>query len=366
MLPYIILTVFIFLCSCLDLVEIGTLLKSVLFGSATIVLILFLGTRLVGPDLWTYESMFNITPTLPRLLKEFPLYTALTRFEPFYLLLNGLFKWVGASFHTLLFCFTATFCVLFFCRLHYYTKYKLIALMVFLAYGYISGFSAIRQVMAASIFFFSIKYLINGQPIKYAMFIVIACFFHTSAFVLLLFCFTAKKKFSNTFILLTVGVLVLCVYSGGLNMLARIILLRIPILSPEKVELYLHGKGDFLGTVSIVWILILITSLIWRDRFERLDANFTLYLNILWMGLAIYSISVGFGEFGRVLLYFKLVYVILLPLYVTLFKEMTGKLLTTVFIGVISAVFFFAAILTDTQYSAQNRYLPYKSWLFNE
>jgi transmembrane protein EpsG len=366
MLSYIILTIFIFICSCLDLVEIGRLFKSILFITASIVLILFLGTRLVGPDLWTYESMYNITPSLPKLLKEFPLYTALTRFEPFYLTLNGLFKWVGASFHVLMLSFTAAFCVLFFCRLHYYTKYKFVALMVFLAYGYISGFSAIRQVMAASVFFYALKYLINRQRAMYAFLILIACLFHASAFILFVFLFIGQKRFSSRMIVSIVSLLIFCVYSRILNILARKVLLKIPFLSVEKVEMYLHGEGHFLGTVSIVWIVILLTSLLWRDRFEKLDPYFNLYLNILWMGLAIYSVSVGFGEFGRVLMYFKLVYVIILPLYVSLFKEMTGKVLMTVCIGILSSAFFFAAILTDTQYSSTNRYLPYKSWLFRE
>jgi hypothetical protein len=366
MLAYILLTLFIFICSCLDLVDIGNKLQSALFAVTTIILTLFLGTRSVGPDLWTYESMFNSIPILPILLKEFPLYTAITKFEPLYLLLNGLAKWIGISFNTFILLFTAAFCGLFFYRLHCYTKYKVIALMAFLAYGYISGFSAIRQVMAASIFFFSLKYLIEGKRIKYAIFILLACLFHTSAFILLIFCFTGKKQFGTFTIITIVTILVLIVYSGILGIVARTILLRIPFLSAEKVELYLHGEGSFLGTVSIVWIITLITSLLWRDKLEQLDANFNLYLNILWIGLAIYSISVGFGEFGRVLMYFKLVYVILLPLYVSLFKEMKSKLLMTILVGVLSAVFFFAAILSDTQYSSTNRYLPYKSWLFND
>ena len=366
MLAYILLTIFIFICGFLDLIELGSTLRSFLFAIATFVLTLFLGTRLVGPDLWTYESMFNVIPVLPKLLKEFPLYTAITRFEPLYLLSNGFVKWIGVSFNLFMLLFTTVFSVLFFCRLHFYTKYKLIALMVFLAYGYISGFSAIRQVMAASIFFYSLKYLIDGKLIKYAIFIILACLFHTSAFILLIFCIYGKKRFSSTVILSISAILVTLACSGVFTIVARTILLHIPFLSVEKVELYLQGEGSFFGTVSIVWIVILMTSLLWRERLERLDANFNLYLNILWMGLAIYSISVGFGGFGRVLMYFKLVYIIILPLYVSLFKEMTAKFLMTALIGILSAVFFFAAILTDTQYSTTNRYLPYKSWLFNE
>lgn len=366
MLAYVLITLFIFVCSCLDLIDFSTKLRSIIFILAAGVLTLFLGTRLVGPDLWTYESMFNAIPPIPELLQKFAIYTAFTKFEPLYLLINGIAKWMGISFNSLLFLFTTAFCLLFFWRLHYYTKYKLIALMVFLAYGYISGFSAIRQVMAAAIFFFSLKYLIIGQNLKYALYIILACFFHTSAFVLLIFCFTKKKRYSSILIVLIITTLVAFVYSGLLSSIARTILIRIPFLSIEKVELYLHGEGSFIGTVSIVWIIILIFSLILRTRLERLDENFNLYLNILWIGLAIYSISVGFGEFGRVLLYFKLVYIILLPLYVDLLKEMFAKFLMTLLIGILSSTFFFAAILTDTQYSVTNRYLPYKSWLFND
>lgn len=365
MLPYVIIALVIFFFSFLDLVKIRKSIKKIIFIIIVIVLALFLGTRLVGPDLWTYESFYNLTPPLPKLLSEFPKYTILSAFEPLFLLSYGLFVWLGASFHLFNLVFTCIFIFLFTSRLHYYTRNTLIALMVFLAYGYISGFSAIRQVMAASIFFYSWKYLIDGKVWKYTVAIIIATLFHASAIILFIFCFVYEKKFKSLTIIIVLTVLILCIYSHILSSIAAIVMVRIPFISPAKVALYLDQNGSFLGSVSIFWIFLLVISLICREKLEKIEPNFNFYFNILWIGLVIYAISVGFGGFGRVLMYFKLVYLIILPLFVRLMKEIEAKILAVTIVALISMSLFFAVILTDTRYSIINRYLPYQSWLIN-
>jgi len=84
MFPYITIALLLSVISFIDLVQIDQFYKHSLFYFLTIVLALFLGTRMVGPDLWTYESFYNITPGLPGLLREFPKYILLTKFEPLF------------------------------------------------------------------------------------------------------------------------------------------------------------------------------------------------------------------------------------------------------------------------------------------
>ncbi len=366
MLPYILISLLAAICCYANLIDLGEDLENAIFVTLIIVLTLFLGTRTVGPDLWTYESMYLVTPAFPSLIHKFPIYTAITRFEPLFLSLYGLFKWAGISFRVFNLLFTSTFMYFFFSRLSLYTRYRFVAVMAFLAYGYIAGFSAIRQVMAGSIFFYSIKYLIEGRIKKYCFAIIIACLFHSSAFILLIFAFINKKKFNTNFIILSVIISVAGIYTNAFSAVAGIVLTKIPFLSAVKVKEYLSGKGAFFGSVSITWMLLLAGLLIWREKLEKLDANFNIYLNVFWIGLVVFAVATGFGEFGRVLMYFKFIYLIILPLYVQLIKETAGKIVVCSIIILLSSSLFFASILLDSMYSVENRYLPYNSWLINE
>jgi len=366
MTAYIILSILVFSSSFLDLIDVHQKLRRIIYVTLCLFLTLFLSTRLVGPDLDTYKAMYNITPGIDTLLGVIPKFMAITRFEPLYLLLNGLFKTLGASFNIFMLLFSSAFCILFFYSIKRYNYHYFIALTAFLAFGYISGFSAVRQVMAAAIFFYSLKELIAGKRLIYCLWIVVASLFHASAFILLIFAPFGNQRFKTSSIILLVQVSVIGVYSGIFRAIAGSILSHISFLSAEKIDAYLSGSGSFLGTVTIIWMVLLGTCLYYRDALDRLDANFNLFLNILWFGLAVYAVSVGFGEFGRVILYFKLSFIVLLPLLVRMFSDTAGKFAANIIIGLLCIAFFLTAIYSDTQFVVINRYIPYKTWLIHE
>lgn len=364
MLEYILVAVLVFAFSFLDLIKISWVNARILLVILFIVLWLFLGTRSVGPDLWTYNSFYILVPPFPSLFSVFGEQLRLTLFEPGFLLLIGLCKFLGLNFNV--FNLICSFFILYFTfkRLNKYSVGVFISVLIYLAYGYIYAFSVIRQVLAASIFFYSLEYLLQDKKWKYALGVLMACLFHYSAVILFVFSFINKQRFSSKFIILILTVFLLALYSNILRLGANAILTLVPFFSPTKINQYLAEDGDFLGSVSIVWMAILGICLCYRHKLEKFDARFNLYLNILWVGLAIYIISVGFGGFGRVLLYFKLVYTLILPLFVVLIKERIGRFLAVIVIAVMSFALYFASILTDTDYAIVNRYLPYRSWLF--
>lgn len=366
MIPYIVISLMVFASGLADLVDINPKLRLYIYIALCAMLTLFIGTRLVGPDLVTYRVMYNINPGFIPVINAMAKFTAITRFEPLYLLLNAIFRTYDIDFRWFMFLFSTTFCTLFFIAIKRYSYYYLIALTVFLAYGYISGFSAVRQVMAAALFFYSLKYLIRGQRLIYCLFIVLASLFHASAFILIIFAFVGNIYFSTRTIIIICLVAFITVILGIFKSVAGTILSHIGFLSAGKIDLYLSGTGSLLGTVSILWMAILMLCLIYRSKLEQLDPNFNLFFNVFWIGLAIYAVSVGFGEFGRVVMYFKVSYIVILPLFVRIFLNFYEKILSHTAIGLLCLSFFFTAIYTDTQFAVVNRYIPYKSWLIDD
>lgn len=363
MVAYVLIAIITFLVSFVDLVKVQAINRTGILIGIFMLMLLFLGTRTVGPDLDTYEIFYNTTPSSSALLASFAKYSAETLFEPGFLILIGICKSLHFSFNG--FNLVCSFIILyiFFKGTVRLSSAVFVSILVYLAYGYIYAFSVIRQVMAASIFFYGLQYLLIDKKWTYACYVLIACMFHYSAVILFIFCVINKNRVSSKMILLVVGSSIAAVYSGILSMIAQRILFLIPFFSEKKINQYLEVDDSFIGSVSLVWMLILIICLSYRRKFERIDGRFNLYLNVLWIGLTVYAFSVGFGGFGRVLLYFKLIYVLVLPLFVIVIKERIGKALCIVLIGIMCFTFFFASIIGDTRYSDVNRYLPYNSWL---
>jgi transmembrane protein EpsG len=360
MLAYILIFTLIFLASFLDLISIER--KNILFLGLCISLTLFVGTRLVGPDLFTYESFYNIIPPVQYLIKEFGKFTTISVFEPAFLLLNGVFKSFGASFNIFNFIFSVAFMYLFVRNIKHYTLLPFCALMVFTGFVYMTAFSAIRQIMAAAIFFYGLKYLLENKRKKFLLALLLALLFHYSSIVLFLIYFIANKRVKTKSIVLLFLVMVTIVSTGLLYTVASKLLLLIPIF-PGKIQLYLSQHMPFWGSVSVFWVITLVLCLLAREKLERIDSRFNLFFNILWIGLAVYIFATTFGGFGRVLLFFKLGFVVVLPLFVVLLKEFYSKVLATLCIGLVCGLLFFSAILVDTRYFYFNRYLPYKTWL---
>jgi len=328
-------------------------------------LTLFVATRLVGPDLYTYESFYKIIPPTPHLLKEFMKFTQMSVFEPAFLLLNGIFKSLDLSFAAFIFLFSSAFMFLFVYKLERYSPTPFCALLVFTGFVYMTSFSAIRQIMASAIFFYGLEYLLKGRRNLFLLFLFLALLFHFSAICLFIFYFIGNKRINTKVILLVFLVLVPLAMSGLMSSGASSLLRLVPVF-PGKFERYLNDPMPFWGAVSFFWVIALGICLIFRKRLEMLDERFNLFFNIIWTGLAIYIIATNFGGFGRVLLFFKLGFVVILPLFVIMIREFYGRVLCIIGLGCISALLFFSAILTDTRYFFYNRYLPYKTWLIHE
>ena len=89
------------------------------------------------------------------------------------------------------------------------------AIVLFLGLWFFFSFTYLRQVLAASVAWFAIKYVVERNLKKYLIVVFIAASFHSSAILLFPLYFIPIKKFKKKKILFVMGVLLLLGLSGG-------------------------------------------------------------------------------------------------------------------------------------------------------
>lgn len=154
--------------------------------STLVVLALFAGTRynIGGSDYFVYQDVFNNVPKL----SDFSLVkTAATlNMEQGYLLLNSFIKTLGFSFYGFTLLLSFLFYALFYISLKPYFQHFGFVVIIFLyKLMFFNTFISMRQPIAICIFLFSVRYIVEKKPIKYAALILLGSLFHSSILFLL-------------------------------------------------------------------------------------------------------------------------------------------------------------------------------------
>lgn len=357
-------TIFLLFCM-FDYVNIDKIVKTLLLFGCFVVSSIFLGTRVVGPDYHTYKSYYDIIPGFPELLSTFKFNMVLSRFEPLFLIQIGIFKTFQLPFSIFHFLFTASFVALFFLRIGKYTPYVFTATFIYIAFAYLSGWSALRQFMATSIFFYALQYLVEGKKMKYIFYIFIACLFHVSALVLLPIAFYGNRRVNNIVVIFSLLLVSFLNLSNILEKTAHVLLTILPIFNAEKISLSLAGRTSFINTIVIFWFVILFFMMYFKNILRNRYLNFELFYNIFWISLFVYIFASSFGSFNRVLMYFKILYPIVIPMCVFVFKETSGRILVFCGVALISYVLFVRTIneMDGFQIFDNDKFIPYKTFL---
>ncbi|WP_433901938.1 EpsG family protein [Sphingobacterium puteale] len=328
---------------------------------------LFIGTREMGPDYYVYNVFYSYVPKLDALADNFQAFTARSKFEPLYIIITSLFSTLGISFEIFHLLFTATFCALFIFSVHKYTPHVFVAIMVYIGFAYFSGWSAIRQFMAGSIFIYALQFIIEGKRFKFLILIILALLFHYSAIVLLPIVFLRNWKISKGWcFVLICGVLVIY-FSGMLKAISSFVFSFFPFLDQSKVNRFANNEEDTLiSTIFFLWIIILSFLNFNRDKFKDYY-NFNILFNIYLFSFLMYVLILSFGDLGRINMYNKLLHAIMFPFIVFAFRE--GRALAWVALALISSITIYKDItsMDSFQERAENSstlFVPYKSWLF--
>lgn len=228
-----------------------------------------------------------------------------------YVFLNILFNKLGFSFIGFSFFFSIVINI-FMASFIYRYKYPVLIVLVFITTSYYSQqANLVRQMMAASIFLYSTKYILERKIFKYFTAILIASLFHASSIILLPVYFIVNKNYP-LFILLTIWAfsILMNLFSDQFGFIKIM-----QSWSVNYYDMYLNkDEGVGLDTgIDLKLNVFLFVFLAFKSHKLNKDMSYLMVLNIFFIGVVILNFRIVSDWFFRVSLYFVIVYIILIP-----------------------------------------------------
>jgi len=253
--------------------------------------------------------------------------------------------------------------------------YPFLGIIILFGPEYLSWMNGIRQMLAATLFVFSVHFIVKRQFVKYLSIIFIASLMHTSALVLIVFYFIPQKDyFKNR--LFTIAVVILSILLGSMtfwidNLKSLSVLFEFigNDFYAENMDLLLEEKQiRVFGPRRIVIILIALST-IWissklKKRFK--DDLFLINYNFAIFGFLLYNL---FGNthhiFIRPITYLTIFSIPTTAYLLFYLKERGAKRRMLFFIIlIISLSYLPISILADNGKGIKN-YTSYKFYWYN-
>lgn len=194
-----------------------------------------------------------------------------------------------------------------------YSEEPLISVLVYFAFGYF-GYSLgiFRQMISISIVLLGVKYIWECKVFKYIIVIAIAMLFHTTAIIMLPFYWVAKIKINNRI----KWIFILEVF---LLINARTVVMASMQFFP-KYRGYIDGIYDTQGgsyTMLILLNVILIFAYYKLNvHMNKENRLLNISVNALVMAIFLQILGYSMGIFGRIVPYYSIYLVILIPIVV--------------------------------------------------
>lgn len=252
----------------------------------------------VGTDYITYDAIFsdvldvNVTDTYLWI-------------EPGYLALINFVDIINGTNQLVLFIIASLSMYYYYNAFKYFNNSKLyliLSLLFFIAILYFPIINISRQMLAVSIFFFAIKYIIQKQFIKYLLFILLAAMFHKTAIILIPMYWLLNIKYSKFGLIIFFIISILILILNPIQLLINIIISN---------ELPYYNYFEYKTIVNNELLLNFLTMLklsIFIPLLSLIDRNQPKY-NLIFNGILFFIILkmliLNIEILNRLLFYFK-------------------------------------------------------------
>lgn len=216
-----------------------------------------------------------------------------------FLMFNQLVGLVSLNRYVFIFIATCIIYTLLFISIKRYCRNYPFAVIVFLGLWFFFTFTYLRQVMAATIGWLAIKYVIDRKPIQFFLIVFIAFTFHNSAIVLVPFYFVPTKKFDPVFVFF---VLVSALAVGMGNLLSGLVAESDAFIDAARAEqnAAIIEEGTF-RIAYFIEAIVLASLLIWKyDAFNDNSRKEIVLLNMALVFCAILLVFVRSENGGRI------------------------------------------------------------------
>ena len=266
-------------------------------------LALFVGCAdmLGGYDRYIYGEIFDQMAIITQAKGDVTLSTGYMLYssEWGFLLFNQLIGYITLNRYVFIFIVTIVVYTLLFISIKRYCRNYPFAVIVFLGLWFFFTFTYMRQVMAATIGWLSIKYVIDRKPIQFFLIVFIAFTFHNSAIVLAPFYFIPARKYDQVFVFF---VLIGALAVGMGDFISGLVAESDAFVNATRAEQNANFIAE--GTFRIEYFIeaiIFAGILIWKyDAFDDNNRKEIVLLNMALLFCAILLLFVRSENGGRI------------------------------------------------------------------
>ncbi len=325
---YLVIFLILLVFSILEISNQKRINHKILIGLSWGILVLVAGLRYeTGTDWPMYQGILDKVLPISKLFTAEGLKLISLR-ETGFIVLSSLFKQFGLGLQALFFFVTLFNVTLITRSLSHYTKYIVTGLFVYYSVVYLKmEFAMIRQAMAASICFFSFRYIQERKMWKYFILIFTAFLFHRSALIMFPLYFFLNIRFSNKILLvvLFLGCAVMFFHIPWFSQSLLFITKFMGNTYYEKAVVYtsdeIFGANRLLSVEFLLNIFLVFLFLFYRKYLDMKKYG-NLFLNLFMMGIVTYyyfyeSITMSY----RFRLYFLYSLIILFPYLIEVIRD---------------------------------------------
>lgn len=330
-----------------------TIVNFFILSGACLPLILLGGLRAlpVGTDTFTYSYMYL---AIPANLITFIESSNLGIFdEPLFKIFQFFFRFPGLNFNYFLSAISAFITLTYIGAIKQQQRYNTLSLIIFLLLGfYTFHFNGARQAIAVAIFFYSLKYILNGNKYKFYCFIFIGFMFHKSIIICLPALYLVKGDL-NTKKIIIVALLTLF-FASFLDVVVNFASSNIDSRYSGFALQKDSAMGVFYNLVNFVIFIILYgVKLIYNIQ----DRTFNTCLSLSFVGVLLGVVSVLLkldpNGIARASIYFNQFFIYLIPIAIYSINSLIWRSVALIFVLFLCLIYFIS-----TTYKLANLY-PY-------
>lgn len=275
----------------------------------------------IGTDTNSYIAIFNECPM--------PLYDfGNSRYEVGYIWLNRILRSITDNYQ-ILFIVSSFFVYYSFGRfIAKYSRNKWLSVYMFLCYGfYTTTFNLVRQGIAIGILLFAFDYIVSGRKLKFAILVLIAMMFHTTAIVFFFAYMARNIRFSVKLFAVVglIGIIGVYLFSVILNLAFS----YLPMYQRYGDSGYVGDAGlanmlyIFISAVILIYSYSILGNKKVKSNLTPMQSRVDNYSMVLVMfAFVLYILSMKANILDRVGIYFNVFTILLLPNAV---KELKGE-----------------------------------------
>lgn len=299
--------------------------KKILILLIFTVLFLFTGLRpeLGGFDYQVYEQLYNQIPDLFNLKFN----SNLMIYDLFYVILNSFVKIFTNEFSIYIIIYTFFTHIFLFKAINENSKQIFYSLFIYFSTYYLwHNFTLLRQNVAIIIFWLSIKYIKENKIKPYIFLILIATFFHKSAILLLiiypLIKLTEKLSLKKEIFLFTFLTILKPISFYLMNFIYLI--LSYLNIGRGNLEAYLGSSNKGINKLFILETSLLILFIYFKRKNINIKNN-RVYITFIFITILISVWFSNYESFSRFLEYFRIYYLVLIPVVYKTIKNVYIK-----------------------------------------